>query len=179
MPSNYSAAQLAAIAAEIRSDPAYLGYAARTAVGDDYGVAQPMNDPTRGGTMVAPMTGTALMAWAMSSAVLAPISAGSANASPVVASDCLALLWTMQGDVPMGYDLGSAAIAGTGGGLDRLTTAGVLPADSDTTGANPTPGSKAHLLAAASAPSSRTAQVLGQIGATIGHLDVAASLGRS
>jgi hypothetical protein len=101
--------------------------------------------------VLAPLSSALLNVWGSSRGVLVKINAGMANANAQIASACIGVNLALQGGAST-LDLTNPVISGSGGLLDGLTEAGILPTNTDTTGVAPTPGSKADLLAFGSVP---------------------------
>lgn len=160
----------AALKAEILSGPYAATFASWVAAGAHAPIADWLNslDSAGAATLVQPLDVGPLLIWAaltgVRHAVEATIQAGTAAAQVLAA--CLAVRDAIGGGAPT-LDLTNPAIAGTGGLLDVLTSAGVLTA----TGT----GSRDDLIAQGTRACSR-AEALWGAGTVIAHLDVAAAL---
>jgi hypothetical protein len=134
----------AALASAILADAAAKALAD---AGNDAGCAASIG-PTLP-AVPAPIPTSQLLIWVASRGVLAAADAAATNANAIVASACIALKCVLTGGASS-LDITNPTIAGTSttpGLLDVLTTSGILLANADTTGTDPTPGSKADLIA--------------------------------
>lgn len=97
-----------------------------------------------------PISSASLLIWAASRQVFSAVVTATSSTNAGISSACLAVRSALSGGASS-LDLTNPTIAGTGGLLDGLTAAGILPANTATAPAV-TPGSKADLLAYASSP---------------------------
>jgi hypothetical protein len=164
MPISYPA-----LATEINTDPANLGYAQFADIGCDACIANLLNQapssftPPQTWTFVEPIISNfTLLIWAASNSVLSTISAGASSTNASIASVCQAVMLMLQG-VVSGLDITNSNNLTM---ISALVTAGILTADQQTS-----------LLSLANQPATR-AQFLFGGGVVVQASDVAIALGR-
>jgi hypothetical protein len=119
---------------------------AQAGVGNDAGCAATISAALP--PVVAPIAVAELNVWGCSRGILHAIAAGAAGTNAAIASACIGVQSALNGGAQV-LDLTNANVVAL---LAGLTAAGILATNTDTTGASPTPGSSADLLAYASVP---------------------------
>ena len=132
--------------AAIQANPTAL---AQANAGNDAGCAATLSASLP--PIVQPINQNRLITWATARGLLPAFAAGATNANPSIASACIAVESFLSGGAQT-LDLTDPIIAGPTGLLFGLEASGILPANTDTTGKNPTPGSPEDLLAYSSVP---------------------------
>jgi hypothetical protein len=127
--------------AAINANPAAL---AQANAGNDVGCAATISAALP--PIPAPIGTAALLEWGVTRALLSVIAAGTTNANMEIASACQAIQITLSGGLPL--DITNPTIVG----LLAFLTPTIFPANADTTGTSPTPGSGADLVAYGSVP---------------------------
>ncbi|HXG76456.1 MAG TPA: hypothetical protein VNJ53_07800 [Gaiellaceae bacterium] len=155
------ALDLAALANELRTDPAALGYAPLVASGSDAALADLLNRRNRAGRR--PIAVAPLLLRAAASGVLAILTAASQDLTKPAAVRAAALAILKVLDRVDTLDLDDPALRGV---LDGLVAAGVLTA-----------AQRDAVVAFGNAQISRAEELFGP-GTVVSHLDVARALGR-